>query len=193
MGNRGSFKTHIDGKALLKRIQQSGYSIRSLANEPEICRTEKTIRNAIKTDEIPVELLYKICRVLGTDMKDFTVAEVSDGEHTDRDSSGILRNYTYLKLLLTAHGLSMSDFQSLKNDRKYELIADLERGIQHTLCQYFPGNNIEYDLHESRMEDMLKALEDENEEYRIINRLSTMGFMNLGFDDYAAVDAARVK
>ena len=191
MGNRGSFKTGINGKALLDRIQNKGFSIRKLANEPEISRSEKTIRNAIKSNEIPVELLYKISRVLNVDMKEFIIADDKNIVYSDPQLENTARDYTYIKFLMTSHGITMHDLQMLDRESRSQLITDLEGGILETIHRYFPKRNREL-LEENYMQSVLDALDDNKEEYRIINYVNTRGFMNLGFDDYLPNDEIKL-
>ena len=138
MANK-SRKVKIDSEKLLKAINDRGYSIRHLAKEPEIDRAEKTIRFALKDGEMQVELLFRICWILGIDMEQFMVNKTSEGMDVNERDTLKIRYSSYLRQLLSMFGVTTKQLYDLSDEERYQLQRDLYENISTVIRKHFPG------------------------------------------------------
>ncbi len=150
MANKGSQKVKINGNDLLKAITDRGYSLRELANEPEIARSDRTIRTALKEGEIQLELLYRICWALGLNMQQFVQSAEESNINKNKYEMMIVRYSSYFRMLLSMFGISVATYYELTEEDRYKLQKDLCRNISETLGKYFykqfknPDNDFDY-------------------------------------------------
>ena len=67
MPNKGNTKIKIDKSFFLKVIHEKSYTIESLGTHPDIDRCSKTIQRYLSANEMPIDLLDKICKVINVD------------------------------------------------------------------------------------------------------------------------------
>ena len=138
MPNKGSMKVKIRSEELLKAITDRGYSVRELANEPEIRRSDRTIRTALNEGEMQMELLYRICWALGLNMGDFTLKDELDSSGKNKFEMMIVRYSSYFRMLLSMFGISMKQYYELSEDDRYKLQQELCNSISGIIVKYFP-------------------------------------------------------
>lgn len=137
MANKGSQKAKIDGDLLLQAITNRGYSLRQLASEPEIARSDRTIRTALKEGEIQLELLYRICWALGLNMQQLMQNAEEGKVNQNRYEMMIVRYSSYFRMLLSMFGVSMTMYYELSEEKKYHLQKDLCKNISDIIWKYF--------------------------------------------------------
>ena len=142
MANK-SRKVEIDSEKLLKAINERGYSIRQLAKEPEIDRAEKTIRFALKDKEMQVELLFRICWVLGMDMEQFMIKKASEEVKVNERDTLKIRYSSYLRQLLSMFGVTTKQLYELTDEQRFQLQRDLFDNISPVIRKHFPSESIE--------------------------------------------------
>ncbi len=121
MANKGSLKVKINTEKLQQAIADRGYSIRQLANEPEIARSDRTIRTALAEGEMQMELLYRICWALGLNMNQFLLKEKVDNTQKSKYEMMIVRYSSYFRMLLSMFGISMKQYYDLTENERYDL------------------------------------------------------------------------
>lgn len=139
MSNK-SRKVQIDSEKLIKAINDRGYSIRHLAKEPEIDRTEKTIRFALKDNEMQVELLFRICWVLGMDMEEFMIKKANEEMKVNERDTLKIRYSSYLRQLLSMFGVTTKQYYELTDKQRGQLQRDLFDGISPVIRKHFPSD-----------------------------------------------------
>lgn len=150
MANKGSQKVKINGTALLQAITDRGYSLRELANEPEIARSDRTIRTALKEGDIQLELLYRICWALGLNMQQFMQSADESNVNKNKYEMMIVRYSSYFRMLLSMFGISVATYYELSEKDRYQLQKDLCKNISDILWKYFnkhfngPDNDFDY-------------------------------------------------
>ena len=137
MPNKGSIKVKIRSEELLKAITDRGYSIRELANEPEIRRSDRTIRTALNDGEMQMELLYRICWALGLNMNDYTIKEKIDTQRNNKFEMMIVRYSSYFRMLLSMFGISMQQYYELSEDERFNLQKELCSSISDIIRKHF--------------------------------------------------------
>lgn len=137
MANKGSLKVKINTEKLQQAIADRGYSIRQLANEPEIARSDRTIRTALAEGEMQMELLYRICWALGLNMNQFLLKEKVDNTQKSKYEMMIVRYSSYFRMLLSMFGISMKQYYDLTENERYDLQKDLCKGISNIIYKHF--------------------------------------------------------
>lgn len=122
----------------MKAITDRGYSVRELANEPEIRRSDRTIRTALNEGEMQMELLYRICWALGLNMGDFTVKDELDSSRRNKFEMMIVRYSSYFRMLLSMFGISMKQYYELSEDERFNLQKELCANISTIIVKHFP-------------------------------------------------------
>ncbi len=187
MPNKGSIKVKIDRDSLLHAINERGYSIRQLANEPEIARSDRTIRTALAEGEMQMELLYRICWALGLNMDTFMIKGKVDNTQKNKYEMMIVRYSSYFRMLLSMFGITMKQYYELSENDRYNLQKSLCNSISAQIDKYFHNSSrsyeYEYDFYAmenfideyhgafepSKIEEINEAMDRSYEEYLLNN------------------------
>ena len=137
MANKRTHKIPISGPKLQNAITAKGYSIRRLAKEPEIERTEKSLRNAIKSNEITAELLFRICHKLELDINCFIELP---NQCCMCEAKGDNTRHKYSELIyeiLSLFNIEKCRYDKLSEQEQHELYTAIESDISLRLKAAF--------------------------------------------------------
>lgn len=163
MANKGASKIGINGEKLLNAIVSKGYSIRRLAKEPGIERTEKSIRNAIKNNEITAELLFRICYSLELDMNHYIQFTDQYVLYESKEETYRHRLSELLYSILSIFCIPKDRYAGLSDSDRHNLISALEASIVTALNKHFTqtdtlaaitniGNDLQKFINENQMQ-----------------------------------------
>ncbi len=170
MANKKSARTKISRDCFLRIIREKGYTVERLGEEPDICRSGKTIQRCLSTGEIQPELLDRIGRFLDVD-PEYLSGEYERGFEEIKDSlvSPELTHYLwtktdrfpyskhkinninyeeYLMNTLLINNISKEQFLSLDSKKRRSLQFDIGVALNNVIKQYFnvDSNGSETDM-----------------------------------------------